>query len=290
MDLCHTGTIRELLERHGFRFSKAMGQNFLIESSVPARIAEDAGLQGCGVLEIGPGIGCLTQHIASYAEKVVAVEVDKRLIPVLAETVGGLSNVEVVQGDILKLSIPALVSEKLAGLPLQVCANLPYNITTPVLSVLFESSLFERITVMIQREVAHRICAKPGTADYGAFTVYANYHTQPKILFDVSPDCFMPRPKVTSTVITMQRREHPPCPAPDEKMFFRVVRAAFSQRRKTLVNCLAGIAGEAFTKDELGLLLERQGLNRMVRGEALDIPQFAEIAAALKSALEGRDA
>lgn len=287
MNLCHYGTIRELLARHGFRFSKALGQNFLIEDWVPLRIAEEAGIEGYGVLEIGPGIGCLTQQLSEYAEKVVSVELDKRLIPVLKETVGHLENVEVVQGDILKLSIPDLITERLPGLPLAVCANLPYNITTPILSVLIETGLFGHITVMIQREVARRICAQPGTADYGAFTVFANYHTEPEILFDVSPGCFMPQPKVTSTVITMKLRETPPCPIEDKKMFFKVVKAAFSQRRKTLVNCISGIAGDKLTKDDLGLLLESLGLDRMVRGEALDIPQFAKLSVALKASLEG---
>ena len=200
MDLCDRSTIQALLGRHGFRFSKSMGQNFLIQGWVPDGLVEGAGVsRENGVLEVGPGIGPLTVRLARAASKVVAVELDRALLPVLAETLAGLDNVEVRAGDILKLDIGALVDETFPGLTPMACANLPYNITTPVLTALIESGRFARITVMIQREVARRICAAPGAQDYGAFSVYCQFHTVPEPLFDVGPECFVPAPKVTSS-------------------------------------------------------------------------------------------
>ena len=210
MDLCNLKDIQSLPNRHGFHFSKAMGQNFLIDAAVPQAIAEGCGAdESCAVLEIGPGIGCLTAQLARRAGKVAAVELDKRLPPVLEETLAEYDNVHVISGDILKLDIPALVQEEFGTLRPLVCANLPYNITTPVLSALIDSGCFESLTVMIQKEVAQRICAAPGTGDYGAFSVYMQFHTEPEILFDVPPHCFTPQPKVTSAVLRCRVRRAP---------------------------------------------------------------------------------
>lgn len=282
MDLCNYNEIKKLLERYGFNFSKSLGQNFLTAGWVPERIALESGIDDtCGVLEIGPGIGCLTVCLARSAKKVLSVELDKRLIPVLGETLGTSDNLQVIQGDIMKLDIEELAAEHLPELPLHVCANLPYNITTPILSRLIETKMFDSITVMIQREVAKRICGQPGSSDYGSFTVYCNYYTEPEILFEVSPDCFIPRPKVTSSVITMKKRQCPPCHIADEKHFFRVVRAAFGQRRKTLVNCLSSVFGNEFTKAQLEEIITSLGFDAKIRGETLGIADFANISAAM---------
>ena len=282
MDLCDIREIKSLLARHGFHFSKSMGQNFLIQSWVPRDIAAASGAgPGVGVLEIGPGIGPLTDRLAGLADRVAAVELDRSLLPVLAETMAGHDNVEIVPGDILKLDVPALVGEKLAGLTPIVCANLPYNITTPVLTALLEARCFASITVMIQREVARRICAAPGTPDYGAFSVYCQVHAGTELLFDVPPDCFLPAPKVTSSVLRLTPR---PLPAEieDAAFFFRVVRAAFAQRRKTLLNALGAAFGGQVSKEELSGLLDACGLPSDVRGERLGIPEFAALARALR--------
>ena len=282
MDLCDIREIKSLLARHGFHFSKSMGQNFLIQSWVPRDIAAASGAgPGVGVLEIGPGIGPLTDRLAGLADRVAAVELDRSLLPVLAETMAGHDNVEIVPGDILKLDVPALVGEKLAGLTPIVCANLPYNITTPVLTALLEARCFASITVMIQREVARRICAAPGTPDYGAFSIYCQVHAGTELLFDVPPDCFLPAPKVTSSVLRLTPR---PLPAEleDEAFFFRVVRAAFAQRRKTLLNALGAAFGGQVSKEELAGLLAGCGLPPDVRGERLGIPEFAALARALR--------
>lgn len=281
MDLCDLNTIRLLLGRHGFRFSRSMGQNFLIEGWVPDGLVEGAGvsLQN-GVLEIGPGIGPLTMRLSNAATKVVAVELDRSLLPVLAETLAGRNNVEIIPGDILKLDIGALVDEKFSGLTPMACANLPYNITTPVLSALIDSRRFAQIAVMIQREVALRICAAPGTAEYGAFSIYCQYHTAPELLFDVGPECFVPAPKVTSSVVRMTPRHMPPIAVQDEKRFFRLVKTAFGQRRKTLLNALAaGLGG--VERDSIRAAILSCGLPEDIRGERLGIPEFAALTAAL---------
>ena len=281
MDLCDLNTIRLLLGRHGFRFSRSMGQNFLIEGWVPDGLVEGAGvsLQN-GVLEIGPGIGPLTMRLSNAATKVVAVELDRSLLPVLAETLAGRNNVEIIPGDILKLDIGALVDEKFSGLTPMACANLPYNITTPVLSALIDSRRFAQIAVMIQREVALRICAAPGTAEYGAFSIYCQYHTAPELLFDVGRECFVPAPKVTSSVVRMTPRHMPPITVQDEKRFFRLVKAAFGQRRKTLLNALtAGLGGVERDSNRAAIL--SCGLPEDIRGERLGIPEFAALTAAL---------
>ena len=282
MDLCDIREIKSLLARHGFHFSKSMGQNFLIQSWVPRDIAAASGAgPGVGVLEIGPGIGPLTDRLAGLADRVAAVELDRSLLPVLAETMAGHDNVEIVPGDILKLDVPALVGEKLAGLTPIVCANLPYNITTPVLTALLEARCFASITVMIQREVARRICAAPGTPDYGAFSVYCQVHAGTELLFDVPPDCFLPAPRGASSGLRLSPR---PLPAEieDAAFFFRVVRAAFAQRRKTLLNALGAAFGGQVSKEELAGLLAGCGLPPDVRGERLGIPEFAALARALR--------
>ena len=284
MDLCSINEIKALLARHGFRFSKSMGQNFLIQSWVPQDIAAASGAgEGTGVLEVGPGIGPLTRELAKRADKVASVELDRSLLPILEETLADCPNAEVCSGDILKTDIPALVGEKFSGLTPLACANLPYNITTPAITALIEAGCFNTITVMIQREVARRICAAPGTADYGAFSVFCQYHTRPELLFDVPPECFLPAPKVTSSVLRMA-----PCPPPeevdDEAHFFRVVRAAFAQRRKTLVNSLSASLGGPLSKEEISNAVSGCGLPENIRGERLSISDFAALSKALRRA------
>jgi 16S rRNA (adenine1518-N6/adenine1519-N6)-dimethyltransferase len=278
MDLCDMREIKALLGRHGFHFSKSMGQNFLIESWVPRDIAQAAGCGGeVGALEIGPGIGPLTAQLAQRCGKVVSVEVDKALLPVLAETMEEFPNVEIVPGDILKLDLPTLIADKFSGFTPIACANLPYNITTPVLTALLESGCFARITVMIQREVALRVCAAPGSADYGAFSVLCQYHAHCALLFDVGPECFLPAPKVTSSVVRLTPRPKP-AEVEDEAIFFRVVRAAFGQRRKTLLNALSSAFSATHSKDALRQAIASCGLPEDIRGERLGIPEFAALA------------
>ena len=281
MDLTNPSELKTLLTRHGFHFSKAMGQNFLIAAWVPERIAEESGVDAqTGVLEVGPGVGCLTRELSRRAGKVLAVELDQRLQPVLAETLTGCENTEVLFGDVLKQNLPALVAETFPGLRPAVCANLPYNVTSPLLTAFLEAGCFDTVTVMVQREVAHRLCAKPGTADYGAFTVFTQWHAQPEILFDVSPGCFLPAPKVTSSVVHLKVRQTPPVEVQSEKRFFQVVRAAFNQRRKTLVNALSAGMNDV-TKEQAAAAIAACGLDERIRGEALSIAQFAAIADAL---------
>ena len=276
INLTDYNEIRALLTRHGFRFSKSLGQNFLTAAWVPERIAAEAGLdEQTGVVEVGPGIGCLTAELAKRAGKVAAIELDRALLPVLKETLRDFDNVTVIPGDATKLDLRALAEEKFPGLRPVVCANLPYNVTTPLLTALIEAGCFETITVMIQREVARRICAGPGSADYGAFGLFVQWHCAPELLFDVPPSCFVPQPKVTSSVIRLTRRPAPPLPVRDEKLLFRIIRAAFNQRRKTLVNALS--SGLGLGKDELETVLGELGLDARVRGEALDIGAFAAL-------------
>ena len=278
IDVCDIQVMKPLLAEHGFHFSKAKGQNFLIAPWVPASIAQDAGVdETAGVLEIGPGIGPLTQQLCLRAGKVCAVEVDERLAPILQKTVGAFDNLEIVWGDVLKLDIPALVSEKFPGLRPMACANLPYYITTPILSALLEADCFQSVTVMVQKEVAQRIAAAPGTADYGAFSVFCQYYTEPRLLFDVPASCFLPQPKVTSAVIQLKRRAEKPWAVDDETVFFRAVRSSFAMRRKKLSNGLASgfpELGKAGVEDVLKVC----GFPENVRGETLSIPEFAQIA------------
>ena len=285
MELTNIHVIKDLLERHGFHFSKAKGQNFLTQSWVPQQIAEEAGVdETCGVLEVGPGMGPLTQQLCLRAKKVVAVEVDQNLKPVLAETMAPHENLEIIFGDVLKQDIAALVKEKFGDLRIKACANLPYYITSDILAALLEAKCFETVTVMVQKEVAQRICARPGTAAYGAFTVFCQYYTDPEILFDVPPNCFIPQPKVTSAILHLRVRTEPVCPIRDEKLFFKVVRASFAQRRKTLVNGLAAVFG-SLSKAQLTDILESCGFSGNVRGETLSIPEFARLADAIGEAL-----
>ena len=278
LDVCNIGVMKPLLAEHGFHFSKAKGQNFLIAPWVPERIAEDSGVdETAGVLEIGPGIGPLTQQLCLRAKKVCAVEVDTRLEPLLRKTVGEFSNLEILWSDILKQDVKALVAEKFAGLRPMACANLPYYITTPILSALLEAECFERVTVMVQKEVAQRIAARPGTADYGAFTVFCQFYAQPELLFDVPPHCFMPQPKVTSAVVSLKVRQTLPWDIKDKALFFRVVKASFAMRRKTLQNGLASGFPE-LGKAGAAQVLEAVGMPATVRGETLDIAGFAAIA------------
>ncbi|MBQ7566966.1 MAG: ribosomal RNA small subunit methyltransferase A, partial [Oscillospiraceae bacterium] len=228
----------------------------------------------------GPGIGPLTKELCSRAEKVVAVELDETLRPILAETLADCKNLELVFGDVMKLDLEALVREHICGLRPVACANLPYYITSPILARLLEARVFEAVTVMVQKEVAQRICAAAGSADYSAFTVFCNWFSEPQILFDVPPDCFLPRPKVTSSVLRLSVRTAPPCPVKDEALFFRTVRAGFAQRRKTLVNSLSSGFPE-FGKDAIRAILSKLGLNETVRGETLDIPAFAAVSDAI---------
>ncbi|MGI6498535.1 MAG: 16S rRNA (adenine(1518)-N(6)/adenine(1519)-N(6))-dimethyltransferase RsmA [Oscillospiraceae bacterium] len=283
MNLCSRPDVQALLSRHGFRFSKSMGQNFLMDPSVPVRIADASGLDSSvGVLEIGPGIGALTVELAKRAGRVTAVELDRSLLPVLSETLAPYPNATVVSGNILSVNLKELVSSSFPCLTPVVCANLPYNITSPVLSALIDSGCFQRITVMVQKEVALRICAGAGTASYGAFSVYAQYHMEPELLFDVPPESFFPAPKVTSTVITMTPHKTPPAQVEDEAFFFKVVRAAFGQRRKTLVNALSAVFGSRFSKADLQRAIVSCGLPADIRGERLDIPAFAALASHLQ--------
>lgn len=275
--------IEALLQRHGFRFSKSKGQNFLIDRDTPRAIAEASGADGTnGVLEIGPGIGALSAELCRRAGRVVAVELDTALPPILEETMAGFDNFSLVSGDVLKLDLPALVRERFAGLTPIVCANLPYNITTPALTALLEAGCFKSLTVLIQREVAQRICAAPGTSAYGAFSVFMQYYTEPSICFEVPPERFLPAPKVTSAVLRAVVRSAPPVAVEDEAFFFRTVYAAFALRRKTLVNSLMTAFG-ALGKARLTELVASCGFPENVRGERLGLAEFARLAAALRA-------
>ena len=278
INVCDINVMKPLLARHGFHFSKAKGQNFLIAPWVPQSIAEDSGVdETAGVLEIGPGIGPLTQQLALRAGRVCAVELDERLKPILELTVGEFSNLEILWGDVLKQNIPALVQEKFAGLRPMACANLPYYITSPILSALLESECFESVTVMVQKEVAQRIAALPGTADYSAFTVFCQFYAEPKLLFDVPAHCFLPQPKVTSAVIQLQVRKERPWEIADLDIFFRLVKASFAMRRKKLSNGLASGFPE-LGKTGAAQVIAAAGFPENVRGETLSIPEFARIA------------
>ena len=269
--------IRRLLDTYGFRFSKSLGQNFLIDASVPERIADSVGAdRECSVLEIGPGIGCLTAELSARAGQVLSVELDHRLQPLLRETLSSTENTDVLFADIMKLDLRQLASERMTKPIKLVCANLPYNITSPVLTSLIEADCFERICVMIQKEVAERICAGPGTKDYGAFGLFVQWYYAPELLFTVPPHCFMPQPKVTSAVIRLTRRTAPPAEVRDEKLLFHVIRAAFNQRRKTLTNALSA-AEPQLSKANCERILKLCDLDTNIRGEKLNLVDFARI-------------
>jgi len=278
INVCDVNVMKPLLSEHGFHFSKAKGQNFLTQRWVPESIATDAGVdETAGVLEIGPGIGPLTQQLCLRAKKVCAVELDERLKPILDVTVGEFDNLEIIWSDVLKQDVPALVREKFAGLRPMACANLPYYITSPILTALLEAECFESVTVMVQKEVAQRIAAREGTADYSAFTVFCQYYAEPKLLFDVPAHCFMPQPKVTSAVIQLQVRKEKPWQIDDEAVFFRTVRASFAMRRKKLSNGLASGFPE-LGKTGAAEVIAACGFDENVRGETLSIAEFAKIA------------
>ena len=278
INVCDIQVMKPLLAEHGFHFSKAKGQNFLISSWVPESIAEQAGVdETAGVLEIGPGIGPLTQQLCLRAKKVCAVEVDNRLEPILKQTVGEFDNLEILWGDVLKQDVPKLVAEKFGGLRPMACANLPYYITSPILSALLEADCFDSVTVMVQKEVAQRIAAAPGSADYSAFTVFCQYYAEPELLFDVPPHCFMPQPKVTSAVISLKIRKERNWDIADPAIFFRLVKASFAMRRKKLSNGLASGFPELGKAGAAEVILAA-GFDENVRGETLSIPEFARIA------------
>ena len=278
MDLFSINSIKAILQRHGFHFSKSLGQNFLTERFVCEKIAELSEItkEDC-VLEIGPGIGSLTSELAYCAKKVVAVEIDKSLLPVLNETLSSFDNIKVINSDIMKCDLPSLIKQEFDGNLPKVCANLPYYITTPIISHLIRSHLFTSITTMIQKEVALRICAKAGTSDYGAFTVFVQYFTEPEYLFTVDKECFIPQPKVQSAVVRLNMREKPLVCPKSEDMFFRVVKASFAQRRKQLANSLFSDFKNEITKEQITNILVSAGHKPTVRGEELTIEDFCTI-------------
>lgn len=268
-----------ILQKYQFRFQKKFGQNFLIDTSVLERIMEAADItkEDC-VLEIGPGIGTMTQYLAERAGKVFAVEIDKNLIPILGETLAEYDNVTVINEDILKVDIEKIVQEENGGKPIKVVANLPYYITTPIIMGLFESKVpLQSITIMVQKEVADRMQEAPGTKEYGALSLAVQYYAKPEIVANVPPNCFMPRPSVGSAVIKLTRYEHPPVVVEDEKLMFQIIRASFNQRRKTLVNGLSNASFLQVGKEEILQALEQMGQPPSVRGETFSLQQFAEL-------------
>ena len=268
-----------VLQKYGFNFQKKFGQNFLIDTNVLDKIISAAEItkDDC-VLEIGPGIGTMTQYLAEAAREVVAVEIDKALIPILEDTLSVYDNVTVINEDILKVDMNAIVQERNEGRPIKVVANLPYYITTPIIMGLFEQHVpLRSITIMVQKEVAERMQVGPGTKDYGALSLAVQYYAQPKIVANVPPNCFIPRPNVGSAVIRLTRYEEPPVQVEDEHKMFALIRASFNQRRKTLVNGLGNAAGLAVTKEQVAAALEKMGLPLTVRGEALTLEQFAQL-------------
>ena len=276
-ELTDIAYIKALLTRHGFHFSKKLGQNFLINPAVCPRMAEACGVDGeSAALEIGPGVGVLTKELAKRAKKVVAIELDDRLPPVLAETLADFHNVTVVEGDVMRLPLDALIKEQCGDMPVHICANLPYYITSPILMRLLEEKLpIQNITVMVQKEAAERLCAAPGTRACGAVSLAVQYYAEPTRLFSVSRGSFLPAPHVDSAVIRLAVRKEPPVAVGDEKRLFALIRAAFGQRRKTLINalCTAG-----YTKEENLAALERAGIPPTARAEQLTLAQFAALA------------
>ena len=274
-----------VLQKYNFHFQKKFGQNFLIDTPVLERIISEAGVtENDFVVEIGPGIGTMTQYLCEAAGAVAAVEIDKNLIPILHDTLSEYDNVEIINEDILKVDIAALAEEKNGGKPIKVVANLPYYITTPIIMGLFESHVpIESITVMVQKEVADRMQCGPGSKDYGALSLAVQYYAKPEIVANVPPNCFMPRPNVGSAVIRLTRHEKPPVEVIDEKLMFRLIRASFNQRRKTLVNGLKNASDLTFTKDQIETAIKAIGQPLTIRGEALTLEQFAQLANQLKN-------
>ena len=270
----------EVLQKYRFNFQKKFGQNFLIDTHVLDKIIDASGVtEDDFVLEIGPGIGTMTQYLCERAREVVAVEIDKNLIPILSDTLKNYSNVTVINEDILKLDICKLAEEKNQGKPIKVVANLPYYITTPIIMGLFENHVpISSITIMVQKEVADRMQVGPGTKDYGALSLAVQYYARPQIIANVPPNCFMPRPKVGSAVIQLVRYEEPPVQVDNEKLMFRLIRASFNQRRKTLVNGLKNSQELDFSKEEIEKAMAETGIPVNVRGEALTLVEFADLA------------
>lgn len=281
MNLTDINTVKKILSRHGFSFSKALGQNFIINPDVCPEMARLSGIEpGCGVIEIGPGIGVLTVELAKIAEKVVAIELDTRLIPVLAQTLSDYRNVEVINADVLKTDLVDIINTHFAGKKVYICANLPYYITSPIIMYLLESRLpVEAITVMVQKEAAERLCAPVGSRDSGAITVAVNYYAKAKRLFGVDKNSFTPAPKVDSEVMRLDIRKEPEIELMDEKFFFSVVKAAFSQRRKTAINGIS--SGMGIAKDKITKALEECQLSPTVRAEALTMQQLAALSNSL---------
>lgn len=280
-NLTDIAVVRDLCARHGFTLSKGFGQNFIVNPGVCPKIVEAAGIdETFGVLEIGPGVGVLTKELALRARKVVAVEVDERLPPLLEETLAGLDNVKVVLGDVLKVDLAQLIRDEFPGMPVAVCANLPYYITSPILMRLLEEKLpIQHITVMVQKEAAQRITAEPGTREAGAISYAVAYYAEPKMLFSVQPGSFLPPPKVVSAVIQLKIRPQPAVDTPDEAGYFRLIRAAFGQRRKTVAN--AASAGLGLPKARLMEAMEAAGLSPMARPEQLSLQDFQALQNAL---------
>ncbi len=283
MELSNIGTIKDILGRHGFTFSKSLGQNFLINPSVCPKMAEQSGAKkGVGVIEVGPGIGVLTCQLAERADRVVAIELDKRLLPVLDETLAEYDNIKIINDDILKIDLKKLIETEFSGMEVVVCANLPYYITSPVIMKLLEDKLpINALTVMVQKEAAQRICAEVGSRQSGAVTVAVNYYAKPQILFGVSAGSFMPAPKVDSAVIRLDILKEPCVQVEDEELFFKVVKAAFSQRRKTLPNSLS--AGLQISKLVVTNALNRANVPVNYRAEQLTMEQLAKISNAIGS-------
>ncbi len=283
MELTDLATIRALCEKYDFALSKGFGQNFIINPGVPAKIVDAAGMdRSYGVIEIGPGIGVLTKEMAKRAGKVVAIEVDKRLPPVLEETLAGFDNVKVILQDVLKTDLRALVQQEFPGMPVVICANLPYYITSPIIMKLLEDKLpITNITVMVQKEAAERLAALPGTRASGAVSCAVRYFAQPRMMFTVQAGSFYPAPKVTSAVVRMDIRSTPAVQVPDEKAYFALVRAAFGQRRKTAANSIA--AGLGIPRPQVAAALEAAGLDPRVRPEQLTLEDFAALDAALRA-------
>lgn len=281
LELTDIGTIKALLARHGFHFSKALGQNFIVNPSVCPRMADESGIDSeSGVIEIGAGIGVLTAELAKRAKKVVCIELDSKLLPILDETLTDFDNIEIINADVLKTDLAALIEEKFGGMPVYVCANLPYYITSPVIMTLLESRLpLKAVTVMVQREAAQRLCAPVGSRLSGAVTVAVDYYAEARKLFDVSSGSFMPAPKVDSSVIRLDIREKPGIEVSDEKLFFSMVHAAFSQRRKTASNSIS--SGTGIPKAVVAEAIERCGFPPSVRAESMTAEQLAALCEAL---------
>ena len=277
----------EVLQKYGFNFQKKFGQNFLIDSNILEEIIESAHVtKEDFVLEIGPGIGTMTQYLCEAAREVVAVEIDKNLIPILGDTLSAYNNVEVINEDILKVDIKSLAEEKNGGKPIKVVANLPYYLTTPIIMGLFESHVpIDSITIMVQKEVADRMQEGPGSKEYGALSLAVQYYAKPEIMVNVPPSCFMPQPKVGSAVIRLTRHEQPVVDVEDERLLFQIIRASFNQRRKTLLNGLNNSPEIHLPKEMLEECIEELQVSPTIRGEALSLEQFARLSNIIKSKL-----